>query len=95
MFTFFVVDDLALVVFCHVSRIDAGVTDIATDVSVVLALVGDGLQKRGAAGSGAAEDQTHLTGLDQTGLTVRTGSARNYGSNARTTHGWRIVESVS
>ncbi len=69
--TFFVVNDLALVVFCHIVSIDASVAYITVDSGVILPLVCDGLEESRAARTRATENQTHLAWLEQPGLPER------------------------
>lgn len=61
--TLLVVHHLTLEVFCHVVRIYTGISNIAFDSRVILPLVSNSLEERGASGARATEHQAHLAGL--------------------------------
>ena len=69
--TFFVVDNLALVVLCHIVRVDTGIANVTVNSGVVLSLVRDGLEERRAARARAPKNQAHLTWFEEPGLPVR------------------------
>ncbi|KAF1738373.1 hypothetical protein CRV24_000298 [Beauveria bassiana] len=67
---FRVVDNLAAVATVHLLGVDAAVAHVALDGNVAPAIVGNGLEKGGAAGAGAAEHEHHLAGADDAGKVV-------------------------
>lgn len=64
--TFLVVNYFALVVLGHFVGVDPSVTYIASDCAITLSLIRNGLQERRTTRAWAAQDEAHLTGLEDT-----------------------------
>lgn len=61
-----VVYHLAFVELLHLFCVDTSVQDISVDLLIAFSAIGDGTQEGGASSTGAAEDETHFAGLENT-----------------------------
>lgn len=79
--TFLIIDNFSLVILGHFLGVHTGIPNIARNASVTLSIISDALEERRTSRTGASENKTHFSGLE---------NARRSAKKFRFTVEWRL-----